>query len=214
MFRTVFVAIGCAAAIAAAAFVSEPITLAILTGLVSGLLASLVFYMVLFDLQPRILISPVAAFGLTRRGDRKLSIKIINKTGFDIIEPFAALHAVEKVIRGAGTRHISRKITLANDRPLVVRKRRARSRRNPHIFIFTAKIDDAVQERLDASSFLRFRLVTEHPVSGVKRVFHKTYRLNSEEVCEGRFKSGENFDLEAEIDDTYAEDIYQTDFDE
>jgi len=195
--RIFLVAVSCAAAIAAGFVVTHHLYLAVVTGVVSGLLASFVFLYVLSDLRPKVKIAPILVRGPTLDGGKKLSIKIINQSGADLIEPKATLHALHKVERGIGARDIAKRMELVNDTPFLIRGCNAsRGRENEHIYIFNSRITDEFDAIVASKASIRFRLIAQHPMSGVKQVFEKIYSLDATTLIDGRLKSGENFDVE------------------
>ena len=196
MPRIVVVALMCAAAVAAGLVLQHEIYESIVTGIVSGLLASVAFLFVIFDLKPRVRISSVAVLGYTADATRKLSIKVVNLSRADLIQPIATLHASRRVARGNGIRVVTEKIELVNSSPLCIHRRKSADHELRNVYVFNARILPKHDPIIWRSDYLMFRFVGAHPISGVTRIFEQRFIIGSEKFVEGHFKFGENFDVE------------------
>ena len=184
-----------AAAIAASLYITHETFLAIVTGLVSGLMASLIFVILLNDLQPRLRISPVIVQGKDRNGGDRLFVKVINETKADLIQPTATLHAM--TVLGPGERDIVQRLPLAAATPMIIaRKNHKKPGENPNAYVFSASIGQEELGKIERSNSIRFRIVAEHPVSGVKKIFEKVYSLDKGNPVAGRFRPGLHFGVE------------------
>ncbi|MBY9066444.1 hypothetical protein K1X12_06015 [Hyphomonas sp. WL0036] len=195
----------CSAAIVASLFFTHATFLAVVTGLVSGLMASVIFLLLLNDLQPKLRISHVIVRGKDRRGGNRIFVKVINQTRADILQPRATLHAI--TIAELGERYIAENIPLAAESPMIIeRVNHKRPGENPNVYVFSAKIGKEEEEKISRNTSIRFRIISEHPVSGVKKIFERIYSLDAGCLLEGRFRSGAHFGV-----DLYSADSARND---
>lgn len=184
-----------AAAIAASLYITHETFLAIVTGLVSGLMASLIFVVLLNDLRPKLRISPVIVRGKDRNGGDRLFVKVINDTKADLIQPTATLHAM--TVNGPGERDIAQRLPLAADTPMIIARKNHKKRgETPNAYVFSAPIGETEQAKIDRNNSIRFRIVAEHPISGVKKIFEQIYPLDKDNPVEGRFRPGPHFGVD------------------
>ena len=204
-FRSAVILALCVGAIVASFLTTSDFVLAIASGVLSGLIASISLILVLSDFRPRISISPFILIAETRAGARKFSFKVINNTGADLIEPQATAHLYFIQEIDSGGRRNAKVMPLVNDKPLLIKKRRKSEALNDHIYIFNTLIDDVLKQKLNEFAFVRFRIVGQHPVSGVQSVFEKHYPIEAKSFRSGVYKPGEGFKIDASETDFFAE---------
>ncbi|MEQ3745584.1 MAG: hypothetical protein ABNH53_05030 [Henriciella sp.] len=176
----------------------------IASGIISGLIASISLILIMAGFQPRIRIAPFILIAETLTGGLKLSIKIVNKTGANLIEPKAAMHfyLIEEI--EGGNRRNAKKVTLINSMPMLLKKRDKSDPFNEHVYIFNAHVTDDVKNYMRKYTHIRFRIVAKHPSSGAEKVFEHIYSTEKHSFRSGRYKTGDAFVYADSTEDRYS----------
>lgn len=161
----------------------------ILVGVASSLTASFLFLLVLARLRPRILISDKIAKVEEQNGETWYSVKILNRTRFDLIKVFAEFHIVTPKKKYGGYIIHAEKLDLIRSEVLVLSKFDASDKEAKYAFRFrsTAYLE---KDWVDQESYIRFRVYAAHSLSGFGKVFSKDYYDKEVDIVSGDFEYG------------------------
>lgn len=170
----------------------------VLIGILSSLVASLVFLCFLTRIRPKIEISKQIAKEYADGdvcGQGPYKIKIINKTRRRIIDVEAQLHLMEIRVLPGGIIRRGVPIPLVRSKIMEIEKFDPRDESADYAFRFI--IDADVEEiwKDDSHSFLRFRISATDSFSGFKRVFIMDYHKKRDCIKQGDFKFGNSLEI-------------------
>ena len=171
---------------------------AILIGVLSSIVASIIFILFLCRLRPKIIISPEIAKWKTINGERIYQIKVINKTGRSIMNIKAKLSLVTYRERPGGRTPATEKIPLYKSEVMELSKFDLEDTEDNHAFRFGTYIDI---EKLwnDEESFFRFKVYGTDSFSGFGEVFVQDYHIKKSPIVEGDFHAGNSLEIKREI---------------
>ena len=170
---------------------------AILIGVLSSIVASIIFILFLRRLRPKIIISPEIAKWKTIKGERIYQIKVINETGRSIINIKAQLFLVTHRERPGGRTPATEKIPLYKSEVMELSKFDLKDTEDNHAFRFDTETDI---EKLwnNEESFFRFKIYGTDSFSGFGKVFVQDY-LKKESIVKGDFHAGNSLEIKREI---------------
>ena len=156
---------------------AEFLLVSTIIGVLSGIIASLVFFHLLTRIRPKLQISDkIAKKKSSGTSEVAYKIKVINKTHHPIINVKAQLHLVTPVVVPGGILLKTREIPLKRNEILCIEKFDSNDEQAKYAFRFVTyeNIDDIWKE--DEKSFLRFRVIATDSFSGFTKVFVKDYQ--------------------------------------
>lgn len=167
----------------------------VLTGVLSSLVASLIFLMLLFALRPRISISECIA--RTNHDGRKVYVvKIVNRTWwrlYDIHAEFAHLK-FENVTGGQNV--YSKPLTMLKSHIWSMNSLfKLRPDPNAEFAILFVCLDDVDALWTDGSLF-EFRVMAKHSFSGFSKIHKRRYYKAATSVRSGSFKFGNSLEID------------------
>ncbi|MEI8273504.1 MAG: hypothetical protein WCG08_12850 [Paludibacter sp.] len=167
----------------------------IVTGLFTSLISAITFLYILNLLRPKIEISPQISKGLSLKNELKYSIKVINKTKFNIYDIKAQLHIIRKHQTPSGEIEKSELIELKRNVPFVLKKFDKKDTSYDYVFRFVTYVDLESIWVDDSKDILRFRMICKHQISGVLDCFEQNYRVKKSVIKNGDFKAGNLFEI-------------------
>ncbi len=169
--------------------------IAIVVGVLASLLASLIFLYFLIRLKPNIEISPSISKGISKNGDTSYRIKIINKSSRPAINLRAELLIRTKRNVPNGVIVNNHSLKLKTDQMFEISKFNLSDNTAGYAkrFVCTENIEEIWND--DNSSYLLFRLIATDPVSGIQKVFKKSYYTQRTDIKAGSHHYGNSFDI-------------------
>lgn len=163
---------------------------AIILGVLSSLVASIIFLLFLTRLRPKIEISDQISKSVSSSGKTIYRIKIINRTRVPIINVKAQLHRMIPNTVPGGIIYISKEITFQRHEIMELSKFDKKDKTASYAYRFRSYdvLEDLWQD--DTQAYLRFRIYATHSVSGFSRVFRKDYFTKRNTIITGEFDFG------------------------
>lgn len=186
--------------------------MAFVYSVISGLVASVAFFLLLTRIKPQLDLSPVVARRKNRQGEWCYSFKVINR-GAPLVNIRAELHRIRREsVNGRGLVR-SRRFELIRDDPMTIDRYDPDDPSIAYTYVFTTAKGQYVDTSLARypDSELRFRLTAMHEVSQITRIFKKTYRADGNDIRDGRFQVGDTFDITAATATTAVVDMAEDD---
>jgi hypothetical protein len=176
----------------------DEFTTGLLSGVISGLVTSLIFLVLLSFLRPRIHISPWIARGRDRNGRPVWRLKVVNRSHSDAVNVRAELHDVhEEVRQNKEIQSSAIKLSLVRE-GLFLLEAFNPGTKSDYAFVFST------YDNLEKYSIVRFRIYAEHEYSRFAKVFPARYRISEKPFRDGRFVAGPTFETEEDADDQDA----------
>lgn len=167
---------------------------AITIGVLSSIVASLMFLLFLSRLRPKIVISPQIAKGEGLKREMVYRVKVINKTGRSIINIKAQLFLVKPSVRPGGITPTAKEIPIAKGEIMELSKFDLKDKDDNYAFRFRTYED--IKELWDnRQSFLRFKIYGIDSLSGFGKVFTQDYHTKRNSIKEGDFESGNSLEI-------------------
>lgn len=170
--------------------------LAIIIGVLSSFVASLVFLFLLTRIRPNIEISDkIAKNRDSTTDDVNYRIKIINKTSRSIINVQAQLHLISIIAVAGGMIEHNKKIALRTDKIMELSKFNLKDKNAEYAYRFipTKNIEELWDD--DVHSFLRFKISATDSLSGFCKVVKKDFHVKNNSIEEGVFEFGNSLDI-------------------
>ncbi len=174
----------------------------LLIGIFSGFIASLVFVMFFSRIRSSIEISNKICYSHTtmlfddeREGKKVFEIKIINRTRRPVINLRAELQLVSQRFTKGGPVQYWKDIDLVRPDPIRIEKYDKKDTEGLYAFRFRTFEDIDKLWSDDENAFLRFRIATTDSLSGFSKVFVRNYYTKKDTLVEGRFASGDSFEI-------------------
>ncbi len=167
----------------------------ILIGVLSSLVASIVFLLFLTRLRPKIEISNQVARTVTSTGKTIYRIKIINKSRVPIMNIRAQLHVMTPTTVPSGIIYVSKDISFQQSAVMELSKLDKQDKTAAYAYRFRTydSLDDLWNN--DSQSYLRFRVQATHSVSGFSKVFRKDYYTKRNSIVDGEFDFGNSVNI-------------------
>ncbi|MGA2824360.1 MAG: hypothetical protein ABSE72_12640 [Bacteroidales bacterium] len=167
----------------------------VVIGVLSSLVASLIFLFYLTRVRPKIEISDQVARTISASGKTIYRIKVINKSRVPIINIKTQLHVMRPTTVPAGIIYISKDITFQQSEIMELSKFDTQDKTAAYAYRFRSydALDDLWSE--DSQSYLRFRIRATHSVSGFTRVFRKDYYTRRNSIMYGEFDFGNSMKI-------------------
>ncbi|WP_284745473.1 hypothetical protein [Amycolatopsis sp. RTGN1] len=164
---------------------------AIAVGILSSVVASALWILILSRLTPKLIISPEIAEDPVSPVFR---IKVVNLSRRAAVDLRVEAHLVTPI--GARGGSVNRRTTLKCGNPPLVLPRRDRSSKE-HDNAYRLRIDSNVRELQSAhsSSFIRLQIFARHEVTGMGKMFEQRYHHPSSEIVVGSFVHGHDMTL-------------------
>jgi len=175
------------------------------SGVTASVLASAIFWYMLYQQKPKLQISPkIATMSEDRSGNTLYAIKIINKTKTEIInvklELCAASVVSQTTVDGRSVPAIRlTKIAIGREQPInelmVIDKFNLND--NEAKYAQQLIIAEDINDKCNAeNSFLLLRIIATHSASGFSKVYEARYdHPLSNFIVKGRFKGADNLDI-------------------
>jgi hypothetical protein len=176
---------------------SHDIENAIITGVISSLLASLIFLLFLFCLKPKLKISSKIARYITPEGKKVFLIKVINCSFFKLIDVNVELFIQNPINTHGGKNLRLHKLVLKRDKIWYIEKRNtlfSKSEYATYAIIFNC-LDDIDKEWQADGSTLHFKVICKHGLSGFQKVNTRHYYDKSTEIKDGKFIHGRSMEI-------------------
>ena len=171
----------------------ETLLLAVLIGILSSIIASILFLWFLTKIRPQLEISDQIAKERSLEGKTIYKIKVINKTSHPIINIKAQLLLVTPTVVPGGILMETKKIPLKKSEVMYIEKFDRSDEEAKYAFRFVTYED--IENIWENNKELLFRIMATHSVSGFTKVFEKKY-YNKKSIKEGEFKIGEEMDIQ------------------
>lgn len=169
--------------------------LAIIIGVLSSAVASLIFLLFLNRIRPKIIISDQIARGKSTKGNIIYRIKVINKTSRSIMDIKATLHRVRTVVVPGGTIPKVKEIPLKRSEIMELPKFDPKDKEANYAYRFiTYENIEEIWEH-DTMEYLRFRIYARDSLSGFGKVFIKDYHTKRNSIKEGDFEVGNSLEI-------------------
>ncbi|MCD4783177.1 MAG: hypothetical protein K8T10_05015 [Candidatus Eremiobacteraeota bacterium] len=169
--------------------------LAIIIGVLSSFVASLIFLLFLTRVRPNIVISnQIAKSKSLKTGELVYIIRIINKTKRPIIDIKAQLHLINLVVMPGGVIKNTKIIALKTSEIMEISKFDSKDKMWNYAYRFI--VDENIETKWENShSFLRFKISAKDSLSGFSRVFSKNYHTKINSIQEGKFEAGNSLEI-------------------
>ena len=167
--------------------------LAIIIGLLSSLLASLMFLYFLNTQRPKIIISEQIAKSHNIDGHVEYQIKTINKTLRSITNIQAQLFLTTPTKIPGGILEKNDEIQLRTKNLYEMAKFDKKDKTAKYVFRFICEED--IEKKWNENSFLRFKISASHSLSGLISVFSKDYQTKEKSIKEGEFEFGKSLKI-------------------
>lgn len=178
-------------------FVAEYV-LPILIGVLSSLVASIMFLLFNSRIRPKVEISRVIAKRPVSGASKPpvYAVKVVNKGRRPVIAVRAELHLVTPTQIPAGYVLITQEIKLKRSDLLEIPGFNRKDTEARHAFRFLTYEDlDALWSN-DAQTYIRFRMYATDSLSGFGRVFTQDYHTKRRTLKPGDFHFGDSFEVE------------------
>ena len=173
----------------------EYLLFSVIIGVLSSVIASLIFLSFLTRVRPKLEISDKIAKGKSlTTGDIIYRIKVINKSRRPVINVKAQLHLITPIVIPGGMLLKSKEIPLKRSEVMYLEKFDPSDKQAKYAFRFTTygNIENIWKD--DRQSFLRFRIIATDSISGFTKVFVKNYHIKSL-IKEGEFEFGNSMKI-------------------
>ena|SRR5579859_6214868 len=164
--------------------------LSIILGILSSLVASIVFLLLLSTLRPNIEISESIAQGKDALDASMYSIKVINRGRRSVMNVKAQLQLIEPTNAPNGTIEEASDIPLEGTDPLELAAFSRKDDTEGYACRFSTLEDMDKCWADDKHAYLRFRIFATDSLSGLGRVFTQKYRLKRIALRNGSFVKG------------------------
>ena len=167
---------------------------AIIIGIVSSFLSSILFLFAAHRIKPKIKVSPTISKYTDEKGRLVYVIKIINRGIRDAVDISLVLHLLRPIkneeANETNTVSRSRRLQLQTNNLFKLAKRK----KNEY-FAFRVRCYENIEEILKETkdSKLRFRLTARDSFTNSPILIEQTYVLDT--ISEGQFKTGNSFDI-------------------
>ncbi len=161
---------------------------AIIVGVLSSLLASLIFLFFLRLMRPKIVISDKIA----KTGDRFV-IKVVNKSRRDAVDIKVEFLLMTPVSVPNGIILRRRPILLKRDYLMVLPRYDKRDKDASYAFRFTTQ-ENLLEIWNKEHQYLLFRLMAKDELSGFGKVFNQKF-YTKKDIMEGSFEFGESLEI-------------------
>jgi len=170
--------------------------LAISIGVLSSLIASLVFLLFLTKIRPDVIISDKISKSIdSATGELSYKIKIINKTSRSIINIRPQLLLISLIAMPGGMIEHTKIISVKYNHIMEISKFDLQDKNAEYAWrlITTENIDDLWED--DAHSFLRLKIFATDSFSGFGKIFHRDYHIKKSCIEEGNFEFGNSIKI-------------------
>jgi len=169
--------------------------IAVLIGIFSGFVASLVFIIFFSKIRPSIDISDKVSYYTDDEGKKAFMIKIINRSRRPVVNLKAELELVSQRFVKGGAIQRWKEIDLVRPDPMQIEKYDEKDIQGMYAFRFRT-FEDIDQLWTDEErTFLRFRVMAIDPLSGFSKVFVKNYYIKKNTLVQGDFAHGDTFQI-------------------
>jgi hypothetical protein len=166
---------------------------AVIIGVLASIIASVVFFLFLCRLKPKIVISDQIAKAKDLNGETVYKIKTINKTRSELLKIEARLHLITPTTAtGIITRCITEIPRIISD-ALIMNKFNLKDKEARYVYIFNTN-EDIERFLQDDISYLRFRICAVHSFSGFGALYSKEH-YTREDIIEGTFDHGNSLEI-------------------
>jgi hypothetical protein len=171
---------------------------AIAVGILSSVVASALWILILSRLTPKMIISPEIAEDPATQVFR---IKVVNLSRRAAVDLRVEAHLVTSIgVRGG---RVNRRMNLVCGNPPLVLPRRTRTSKE-YDNAYRLRIDSNVRELWSASpdSFVRLQIFARHEVTGMGKMFEQRYHHPGAEIVTGSFVHGHDMSVTREAAQT------------
>jgi hypothetical protein len=179
----------------------EEIVVGIVVGIISSLLASSIFLVVLYRIKPNILISSKISKYKNNQGKATYQIKIANFTSRRVVDVNFSLYRVDKKLASDASGQ-SGEIKWLKEIPLQSESKRIpelsafnpcanRNASNSTDYACRIETYEDIELQWSEYSYLRFVVYATDSLSGLNRVFSKDYVFKEESLLRRQFKTGD-----------------------
>lgn len=165
------------------------------TGILSSLVASIVWFYLFTRLKPKVTISSKIAKFKDVEGKTVYKIKIINRSRRAIVGVKGNLVLVVPVFVKSGTVRTIREIPLKIDEMMSIPGFNVKDSESRYAFRFLTYEDIEALWDNDQTQYLSFRFYAEDSISGLRTYLEKRYLLKRDTIVDGDFVSGNSFDI-------------------
>lgn len=168
-------------------------------GVISGVIAALIFFLIMRVLKPRIIISNKIVKECVKKDDGTeefvYRFKFINKTRSNIENVSIDLFLMEEYFNGTGKNYSSKGLTLAKPEFKFLAGTNEKNGENHNNCVQMRITEDLEKVWNGEKEWLHVQIDSTHAKSGRRKVYVKRYTDSKNTICEGKFDSGENFDI-------------------
>lgn len=162
-------------------------------GAIGSLIASFLFLLILYRLQPKLEISPKIA-KTTYDGETVYAIKVMNSGNRDAVDIRAELLMIEPQVVGGGIGRNILQVSLVRDQWFLLRPMSKVGDRSGAVFEFitTENLDEEWAKH--ENSYLLFQVHARDVLSGFARLFSYEY-YSRKVIMNGRFSIGASMEI-------------------
>jgi len=173
----------------------ENIFLSVITGILSSLVASIVWLYFFSRLRPNIAISPQIAKFSDSQGNIVYKIKIINKGHRPIVDVRVKLVVSTHTNVPGGTISVTKNIPLKVNEVMGIAEFNRKDGEALYAYRFVIYEDLETLWQNDRSTSLSFRLYAIDSLSGLGKYFYTEYRAKRTSIVGGDFEFGNSFKI-------------------
>nr|WP_042294922.1 hypothetical protein [Nonlabens ulvanivorans] len=173
--------------------------IALLIGVISGVIASLVFFLILRIFKPKISISPQITRAIRKNDEGEdeyvYKFKFINNTRSDIENVSIDLFLMEDYFNGSAKNYKSKNLEVAQPEFKFLTGKGSKND-EIHNNCVQMTIKEPLEELWNGHrEWLHLQIDSKHSKSGRRKVEVKTYKDPTTTIVDGRFDSGDNFNI-------------------
>ncbi|BCE01678.1 hypothetical protein [Marinicellulosiphila megalodicopiae] len=171
------------------------VIMTVFLGALGSVLASLLIIYFLYNIRPKISISPLIACSSKEKGDTTFKIKVINKTTRKVIDLKGELTLVKPINRPEGIGKSLTNIPLKTESLLELSECGVSDEFSDFAFHFMTTCDLHKVWGDDAGEYLRFRIKASDSLSNHTCVFTKVYHNKSTCIVNGISSKGDTLEV-------------------
>lgn len=165
----------------------------ILTGLISGVISSVLFFCMMSMLRPHLTISGDICKGVDDIGVF-YAIKILNHSKYDVIDLKIELILKTPFNSNGGLNHSMEWINLRRDKILLLPRYKKDDKHGDYALVVATR-DNLEQMWTNNAQFVEVKVHGKHCFSGIRKSFDKKYYTKRSTIKDGMFNFGKTFDI-------------------
>lgn len=171
----------------------------VFTSFFTSFISAIFFLLMMKQFKPNILISPEIAQSFDSYGKEKYTIKVINKTKYNIYDIEAQLHIVRQECTPTGCIEKTEIIAFKRENPFILTKFDKKDKNANYAYRFLTYENLNLICATNNINSLRFRLICKHELSGILGYFNHEYIIRGNFIKNGNFIVGDSFEIDSKL---------------